>query len=109
IHEIFDFPDPSQIKGEREVTTVASQALYFMNSDFVAELASDTAKSLLEIDCDEAKRIEHAYLRVLARKPNAAEIADAKAYLAESDLKQADLWETFIQALFASAEFRYVL
>ena len=108
MHELFDFPDPSQIKGQREVTTVSSQALYFMNNRFVEDLARDTADALLAEKSDDTHRIEHAYLRVLARKPAADEIADARDYLAGQDLRPADRWTTFVQALFASAEFRYV-
>ena len=37
MHELFDFADPSQIKGQREVTTVASQALFLMNNEIVEE------------------------------------------------------------------------
>ncbi|MEQ1861040.1 MAG: DUF1549 and DUF1553 domain-containing protein [Chthoniobacteraceae bacterium] len=104
MHELFDFADPSQIKGQRDVTTVAAQALYFVNNEFVADMARGAAEALLAEKGDEAKRIELAYLRVLARKPTPEEIADARSYLE----KPGD-WATFVQALFASAEFRYVL
>lgn len=104
MHELFDFADPSQIKGQREVTTVAAQALFFINNEFVSDLARDAADALLAEKGDETKRIEHAYLRVLARKPTIEEVADAKQYL-DSPKR----WANFVQALFASAEFRYVL
>ena len=34
-YETFDFPEPSETHGAREVTTVAPQALFLMNNDFV--------------------------------------------------------------------------
>ncbi len=104
LHELWDFADPSQIKGQRDVTTVASQALFFMNSDFVGNAARDAAELLLAEKGDDTKRIERAYLRVLARRPTSEEIAEAKQYL-DSPKR----WPAFVQALFASAEFRYVL
>jgi hypothetical protein len=104
LHELWDFADPSQIKGQRDVTTVASQALFFMNSEFVSEAARNAAELLLAEKGDDAKRIERAYLRVLARRPKSEEVAEAKQYL-ESPKR----WAAFVQALFASAEFRYIL
>jgi len=108
-HDLFDFADPSQIKGQREVTTVAAQALYFMNNEFVADMARAATDALLAEKVDDKKRIELAYLRILARKPTADEVTDAKEYLESSHLKEGTRWDTFIQALFASAEFRYAL
>jgi len=106
LYELFDFPDPSQIKGQRDVTTLASQSLYFMNNDFVALMARHTADSLLAQKCDDSQRIQLAYLRVLARKPTTEEVDEAKAYLQRPSPQQ---WSAFIHALFASAEFRYIL
>src|SRR5262249_39455023 len=109
MHELFDFADPTQIKGQREVTTVSSQALFFMNNEFVADLARAAAGALLAEKGDEPKRIELAYLRILARRPVREEMDDAKNFLHDSSVPPADRWAAFVQALFASAEFRYVL
>lgn len=106
--DLFDFPDPSQIKGQREVTTVAAQALYFMNNDSVRSLCADAAADVLAAKGDEAARIEKAYLRVLARKPAADEVADAREYLRGARGGEVDRWALLIQSLVASAEFRYV-
>jgi len=104
MQELWDFPDPSQIVGRRDVTTAPAQALFFTNSGFVRDCARATADSLLAEWGDETRRIERAYLRVLARPPTREEIADAKQYL-----DTPKRWPTFVQALFASAEFRYLL
>jgi hypothetical protein len=115
MHETFDFPDPSQIKGQREVTTVAPQALFFMNGEMAVTLSRAAAERLLgEVYKDDAARVEAAYLRVLGRKADAAEIKDALGMMSalEGDgAKNADLfrWAAFVQALITSAEFRYVL
>ncbi len=45
--ETFDFPEPSETKGVREVTTVPTQALFLMNSRFVIDQASTPPLSCL--------------------------------------------------------------
>jgi hypothetical protein len=108
---LFDFPNPCLLQGQREVTTVAPQALFFMNSDLVAQAARDTAELLLdEAGRTDAARAQWAYLRVLRRPPTAEETADAIALAGslDRDLSATYHWAALIQALFASAEFRYV-
>ncbi len=110
MHELFDFPDPSQIKGLREVTTIASQSLFFMNNGMVEDAASGAAGRLLAEKTDDEKRVRLAYLRVLAREPSHGEIADSLAFM-KSLNRDGDTryrWNTFVQALIASAEFRYL-
>ena len=111
MQEMFDFPDPSQIKGQREVTTVSPQALFFLNGDLAVSLARSTAERLLEEKFkDDADRVRAAYLRILGRKPDAQEVSAAlemMKYLSSRD--DASRWAAFIQALMSSAEFRYVL
>ncbi len=87
----FDFPGPTQIKGQRDVTTVAPQALFFMNNPFVEQLAAQIADKA-------GKDLQTAYTLILGRKPTPEEIADS------TDL---DL-QTLVQALLGTAEFRYV-
>lgn len=110
MHETFDFPDPSQIKGQREVTTVAPQALFFLNGELPASLARAAASRLLEEEHkDDAGRVQAAYLRVLGRRPDAAEISAACEMINALDVAEADRWAIFVQALMSSAEFRYIL
>jgi hypothetical protein len=110
MHELFDFPDPSQIKGQREVTTVSSQALFLMNNAMVEDAARGLAEQLLvSKGKDDAARLEQAWLRTFGRKPSADEATDAKKFLSGLKGTVEYRWSTFIQALFASAEFRYLL
>jgi hypothetical protein len=112
---MFDFPDPHQIMGQREVTTVAPQALFFMNSDFVADCANDAAERLLnDATLSESRRIRSAYVRLLSREPDRDEIAAAAELLgnlqppASSRRPEQYRWAALVQALMSSAEFRYV-
>jgi hypothetical protein len=93
-YSTFDFPQPTQIKGQRDVTTVAPQSLWFMNSEFANEIAETTADTL--------ETIPDIYRAILGREPSSEELTDAKDLVADSGRA------TLIQALFGTAEFRYV-
>jgi hypothetical protein len=87
----FDFPGPTQIKGQRDVTTVAPQALFFMNNPFVEQLSAQIADKA-------GKDTQAIYKLILGRDPTTEEITDAR------DLDD----QTLVQALLGTAEFRYV-
>ncbi len=110
--DLFDFAEPSLVVAAREVTTVPSQALYMLNSPFIHENAVAMAKRFQGTSADLAQRIQAAYLTALSRPPTAAEVARAEGYLkahaAERGGSPETALATFCQALFASAEFRYV-
>ena len=104
---LFDFADPSLATGERASTSGPTQALYLMNSPFVIRQAESAATRLLAIEGDDDARIKLAYLRFLSRPSTATEVVQARDFLAVgSDRKAA--WTAFCQALYASAEFRYL-
>lgn len=110
---VFDFPDPSSVAGQRHVTTAPPQALFFMNSRFVEDCARDTAERILDSTTGADDRIRKAYRLVLGRIPTVEEIDDAEDLMRHLDTDGLDdpegyRWSVLIQALFASAEFRYV-
>jgi cytochrome c553 len=116
--ESFDFPEPSETKGRRDVTTVAPQALFLMNSPFVADQARIAAERALAKAKTDTERVRLAYRQTLSREPAKVELAQALAYIQESvksdsradaspGVKTQDAWARFYQVLFASAEFRY--
>ena len=55
--ETFDFPEASETHGARDVTTVATQALFFMNSPFVRRQASAASERLLASTADDRARV----------------------------------------------------
>jgi hypothetical protein len=80
--ETFDFPEPSETKGVREVTTVPTQALFMMNSRFVIDQARQAAAHLLSANyATPQDRITRAYREVLGRIPTAAEINRAMIFI----------------------------
>ena len=110
---LFDFADPSLVTGERATTIGPAQALYFMNGPFVIRQADAFAERVCENEKDQNRRIERAYRLAFARAPTAEERKRALAYLKNTqatDTAEAarNRWPLFCQALFASAEFRYL-
>jgi hypothetical protein len=107
LFEAFDFADPNLVLGRRNVSTVATQALYLMNSPFVMEQAKYAATAALAADLDDAGRIDRAYRTALGRPPTAKEREVALKFVAQAGDKQA-AWERVYQALFGCIDFRYV-
>ncbi len=104
----FDMADPSTVTGVRNASTVAPQALYLMNDEFVAQQARATAQRLLaEPALDRAARTERLFRMLLGRAPTEAELAATFAYLEESG-DEAETWSRLVQAVFASLDFRYL-
>ncbi len=110
VYRTFDFPEPTQIIGRRDVTTVPSQALFFLNSRFASDAASAAAQRILGDTAlrDDEARIRRAYAVLLGREPARDEIADAAAFLAEEKGSQSAGWSVLVQSLMAGTEFRYV-
>ncbi|MDB6172649.1 MAG: Planctomycete cytochrome [Chthoniobacteraceae bacterium] len=155
--EAFDPVQQTLVTGQRDASTVPTQALYLLNSTFVRQQALALAeRELAEADRDEPDWIRHAYLLTLGREPSVQEAARAEKYLLEYESAYRELqpdtsprpadesaeptaeeepvnpddidrtvalvkedvvqpktpkaaaWATFIQALYASAEFRFV-
>lgn len=117
---LFDFAEPSLVTGSRDETTVPSQGVFLMNSDFVAEQAEGLARRLNQSQVKNPQRnLEHAFEIALGRVPTEGEKDSIKAFFQK--FKQIAVEEkmsvaasrylasvSFCQALLASAEFRYL-
>jgi cytochrome c553 len=114
---LFDFADPGLVMGERSATSGPSQALYLMNNPFLIRQAESAGSRLRAAASNDDARVEAAYLRFLARMPTESERNRARDFLAgflagtsasKTDDRPAAAWTAFCQALYASAEFRYL-
>jgi hypothetical protein len=80
--ETFDFPEPSETKGVRDVTTVPTQALFMLNSRFVIEQSRAAAAHLLSSPSPTPDvRVTKAYREVLGRAPTSAELTRALIFI----------------------------
>ncbi len=105
---VFDFAEPDQVNGQRDVTTVPPQALFMLNNPFVIDVSRRAAERILKQELkDEATRIRYAYAYTLSRYPTEAETERATVFL-KSEADQIKTWSALTQAIYSSAEFRYI-
>jgi hypothetical protein len=79
----FDPVAQTLVTGQREETTVPTQALFMLNSPFVREQSLGLTDKLLTVQhASDAQRIRTAYERILARDPSSREIARVRNFLA---------------------------
>ncbi len=110
LFEAFDFADINQPISKRERSTVATQALFFMNHPFVRNMAEKCAQWVSNENLpDDRARLDRMCLRVLSRKATEAEAAALLPAVADADTENDRLqaWADVAHALFASVEFRY--
>lgn len=77
----FDAPSREECVATRTIANTPQQALTLLNDPTFVEAAREFAVSLLEIDGDDATRLDAAYRRALARPPTPDESATLGAYL----------------------------
>src|SRR5262245_11175184 len=112
---LFDFGDATTTSGKRQLTNVATQALFWLNSEFVHERAQNVAKSLLDQrELSDAGRIETVYARILNRRPDKGEVDQALNYVAgfkqkfEGEKADYKAWQSLCRILMSSNDFVYV-
>ena len=107
--DLFDFAEPTLVTGNRDVTTVATQALFLMNNRFVLQQSRHMADRVLASPAtDDAGRVDQAYRLALCRPATALEKSRAVQYVSTYSGSRSEGWASLCQALFCSAEFRYV-
>ena len=116
----FDFPDPSVPAGRRNLTTVAPQALFMMNSPLITQTSQQIADRLLaQHATDHRKRLRYAYQLILSREPTDREMELWVSFLQQrarleiatgsSKADQArEVWSSVVRVLLSSNEFVYV-
>jgi hypothetical protein len=107
-----NFPPSDLVIGRRETPSVPTQALFLMNSPLVMEHANRTALRLLKTASTDEQRVQLSYSLCFGRPATAREQQEAIQFLAEAgnrkDEDQRRAWVTFCQAMFCSAEFRFL-
>lgn len=111
--QIFDQPEPLSSQGSRPSTTIAPQALLFMNNAQVVKYANALAGSLPDQESEAA--VKAIYQRALARLPSEQELqlgcqfieAQAASYQNAGNRQQLALAD-FCQVIFGLNEFIYL-
>lgn len=110
VFDVFDFGDINNSIGVREASTVAPQALFFLNSAFAGEQAKAAGERLAASPSDPMGAIDKLSLVILGRHPSQTE-AKVLSALYKSAPKEEDAPQRLARvahALFASVDFRYI-
>ncbi len=111
---LFDGADPNATTPQRQVTTVPTQALFFLNDPFFHDQADQFAERLRATSPDPDERLRSAFLMTYQRLPSADEHAWAtrflKTYAAEAPPADAPraAWSALTRILLSSNEFLYL-
>ena len=115
---LFDFPDPSLVTGERSTTSGPSQALYLMNNPFVIRQAEAAADRLCDRQGDDDAGGSRPLIcgswpgrRPRPRRPGSRlprQVSHRRRRRENRRRPTEAAWTAFCQALYASAEFRYL-
>ncbi|MBI4659328.1 MAG: DUF1549 domain-containing protein [Verrucomicrobia bacterium] len=107
---LFDAANPDASVEMRTVSTVAPQALWMLNHDFVQAQAAHLAKRLIqEWSGDKAARLQRAYQVLFARPARADEIEIGLELLAKSGAPDEETaWRDLAHVLLCTNEFIYV-
>jgi hypothetical protein len=108
---LFDVADSNLVVGQRDVTTVATQALFLLNSPFILEQSDSVASRVLAApDLDDARRANLLHRLILARPASDEELSQAVEFVRNFEPSEPGAratWSALAQVLFSSAEFRY--
>ena len=114
---LFDGADPNTTTASRVVTTVPTQALFFLNDAFVHEKSEKWASRLMADSHEMPLRIEKAWRSAIGRAPSSTEAAEALAFLsaygAELGSKKIDQIEmrslaAYLRTILGSNAFLYL-
>jgi hypothetical protein len=120
VYQLFDATDATVSNGDRATTTVATQALFAMNSGLAMQASEHLAARLLaRADLDDSGRLRLLFETAYGRPPTTRELERARAAVVcfEEELrpKQPDAgkrrllaWACFCQVILAANEFVYV-
>ncbi len=113
LYTLFDFGDATTPEGHRNPTTVATQALFAMNSPMVIREAKNVTDGVLKQEKQDKRRLEEIYVRVLDRHPDPGEIDRGLTYVASmrrrwKEIDEEKAWTSLTHALMASNEFIFV-
>jgi hypothetical protein len=114
---MFDGADPNASTAVRDVTTVPTQALFFLNDPLLHAQASKLAARAIAAAHKDELRVDFLHLQLLGRRATADEQRDAAAFLLEyaralSDRPEAErpafAWQAYARVLLSSNEVLHV-
>ncbi|MBC8354595.1 MAG: PSD1 domain-containing protein [Planctomycetes bacterium] len=120
VFSLFDYSDASVPTGDRTTSTIAPQALFLMNSDFLARSAQAFSDRLAsEVPSDHHERVSRLYALAFGRPPSDTETEQAIAFVAAVGSQDATAdsgekavtpggWEALCHVMLVSSEFLHL-
>lgn len=112
LFQLFDYTDASMVNGDRTTSTVAPQALFLMNAEFVQQSADALASRLLESNESDGERIQNLYQLAVGRRPTETELGRMQSFLTrfregmnDQEITEVKIWSTLCQVMLVSNEF----
>jgi Protein of unknown function (DUF1553)/Protein of unknown function (DUF1549)/Planctomycete cytochrome C len=116
---LFDGPDANASTARRLLTTVPTQALFFLNDPFVHEQSAGLARKLHEAASDAKARSQRLYLITLCRPPADEDLQRDGAFLQKyrqqlerinvpTEQREEKALAALVRTLFARNEFLYI-
>ena len=81
LFSVFDYVDPASHIEQRPVTTVPSQALFFLNNPIVSTASETLGAQIAKNSQDDRESIDQAFRKVLGRAPSSREIDRSLSFL----------------------------
>jgi hypothetical protein len=107
---IFDGPDTGASTGSRITSTTTLQSLYFLNDEFVHEIAKGLNQRLQKQS--ESERIDAAYRILFARPPSETERTQGEKYLDRAvsllEGNRSEAWQSYLRTLLRLNEMIYL-
>lgn len=106
---LFDVANPDSSTEKRVTSTVAPQALLFLNHDFVYAQATHLKDRLfIEKPNDDTERIRHAFQLLFTRDVTDQELSIARKLVESTDATRDANWIDFCHILYCGNEFVYL-
>ncbi len=111
VFSLFDYSDAGSVVGSRGTSTVAPQALFMMNAEFMQK-AGDALAKRVESARNNEEKVKALYRIALTRPPTADELKNTSTFIRRSrqlsEKAEADFIRLLAQALLSSNEFIYL-
>ena len=113
--DVFDYPNPGLVSGNRNASTVPTQALFMMNSEFVeVQAAAFAGRILVGPSADDAARISAVFIEAYGRHATEQEVQDSLAFLEEMRMaapageEETFPWTRLCHVVLSASEFIYL-
>ena len=103
----FDYPSPNASIGQRSVTTVPQQGLWFFNNPFIDQVIDRVNKRIVSMNLkSEKERIDFLYHVCFSRAPSSDELQLIVEFL--NDSQHSHDFRDLIHVLLMSNEFVFI-